>query len=470
MKHRTIFRLAAMAILAASIAATGCSDDEPGALPGGGAGGISGTGGSGGAVGPSPELVELCDRACSVRVACTGDYEPDQEEACNASCLRAQPQQALLDECVACLEEVACEGARLACQHGLACDMAYDLVVRGVAFEALEGRTVRVLVAESIEGERWVDFAREVEVENGAFDVRFVGGLPSWGIPFDVVVLADADGDGACTQDVDRAWRIGIGEPTRNHEVVVRGDAPQRPDDCAYWTEAPSEIVLEGGGLEAWEGKSVIAAPVWVDTTFLTVGGFVTRTVEDGRFRLRVGDFGDYVEEMAPDSEIGIAWMVDLDGDWTCTAADAGGYGRIPEPDGLLQLVEATPADVGSAPCELLRGLGHDVRLVGSGYAAFEDAAVEAAVIGADGLVDGWARSTVRDGAFTLVFEGAAADGGSYQAAIWLDREGNAVCEIPPDAAWRFDLGTIEDDLRREVPFTGEASEASLCTLFAEMK
>lgn len=438
-----------------------CDDDRRRQPPGGagGSGGISG--GEGGAGG---SLDELCERACDVLAPC----EAKEARACISTCLGAPAPAPAFVPCVACLESVdSCEGARLACQHGVACDMAWDLRVEGQGLSAFDGRTARILVAEAVPGEQWVDFFREVVIEDGAFSVEMVGALPSWGIPFDVVVAIDGDGDGACTSDgLDAAWHRSVGVPTGDARIVIHGGDPRSSDALAYWGAALPEIVLEGAGLRAFDGRYVIAAPVWTDPTFLTVGSFVTARIEHGAFRVGLQDFGDYVEEMAPESEIRAAWMIDLDGDWICSDADAGGSGRVPPKDVLVRSVAAGPTTPGTAPCELLRGLGHDVLLEGGGWDRHEGVQVEAALVDEAERVVAFARGRVEDGSLRLRFDDVAVPGRNYAAAIWVDVDGGWSCEIPPDEVRLVPLGEVQGDIVRAIPYVDAAGDVALCEHF----
>ena len=439
--------------------------DEPRPQPPSGNGGAIGGGGSGGG-GPSEHTRELCGRTCAALVACGTDWSAEAD--CAAQCAAAAQPDPLLEECASCLEAVSCDGVRLACELGPACDGAFDLRVTGANLQHPDGTAVRVLVAEGFEQELWADFAREVPLAGGAFDVTIAGGLPAWGVPFDVVVLVDADGDGACKPGSgDRAWRFPLGLPAADAHVHVDGSTAETPAACAFWTEAPSAIVLEGAGLSAWEGELVVAAPVWVDATFLSIGRFASAKVEDGTFRVELGDFGDYVEEMAPDSEIRLAWMVDLDHDFRCGPGDAGGSGVVPTASGLERRVEAGPTEVGSAPCALLRGLGHDVRLAGGGYDAYEGLPVEALLLDENDIVAAYARGTVTKGEVRLAFAGMAAHGATYDAAIWIDVDESNSCAIPGDVAWTVPVGAVTADVERAVPYGGATpADAAICPKF----
>lgn len=453
-----LFVLCALPLVAA------CDEDT--VLPSGAGGAIGGGGSGGGAGGGSAHTRELCARTCTVLAACD-DRQTGGVETCTADCMLGGQPDSLLEECATCLEAVPCAGARLGCQSGPACDMAFDVRVTGADLGHADGAAVRVLVVEAFEGELWPDFARDVSLVGGGFDVTIAGGLPSWGVPFDVVVLLDADGDGACKPGSgDRAWRFPIGLPQADAHVHVTGDSPETKAACAFWGEAPTEVVLEGRGLDAWNGELVVAAPVWVDATFLSIGAFASAPIVDGGFRVQLGDFGDYVEEMAPDSELRLAWMVDLDHDWTCGPGDAGGSGLLPQASGLVQRVEAGPTAVGTAPCDLLRGLGHDVRLVGTGYAPHEGKRVEAVLLDAGDRIVAMGRTRVEGGAVRFDFAGMAVEGETYGAALWIDGDDSGRCAAPPDEVWRVDVGAVHADLERAVPYTGAAVDAAACSFF----
>lgn len=170
--------------------------------------------------------------------------------------------------------------------------MAWDLEVRGEGLDSLEGVPLRVMVAEAIEGEAWVDDARDVMVSDGSFLVEIPGALRAgWNIPFDVVVIADLDRDGACKPGNDRAWRISLGIPAGPARVSLADATPEAPD-CRFWEGAPHEIVLEGAGLEALEGRYAIGAAAWVGPDFVTLTRYVTEPIRDGTFRMGLGGFG----------------------------------------------------------------------------------------------------------------------------------------------------------------------------------
>jgi len=453
-------RLGILCLLLGLLAAC---DEDRGAAPvgSGGSGGIAGTGGAGG---EGPAIDDLCLRACDVLAPCDGD----DAAACVAACLGAPASAPVFATCVECLESAgSCDGVRLGCRQGPACDMAWDLVVEGEGLERFEGRTARVLVVEAVEGERWVDFVRQVVIEDGAFSVEMIGALPTWGIPFDVVVAIDGDGDGACaTEGVDAAWRRSVGVPERDVRILVRGADPQAPAALAFWEAALPVIVLEGRGLSAFDGKFAIAAPIWIDPTFLSVGELVAAPIEAGAFRVELGDFGDYVEEMAPESEIRAAWMIDVDGDWICSDADVGGTGLVPPEKWIERRVVAGPSGPGSAPCELLRGVGHDVVLHGDGWDRHEGRQVEAALLDEDERVVAFSRGRVEAGALRLRFAHAAVPQRRYAAAIWVDVDGDWSCAVPQDETRLVDLGTVRGAHAVAIPYEAGSGDAALCVHF----
>lgn len=463
-------RIAIGAFLFATAFVSFACDEERAPLPTGSGGSIGGEGGSGGSGGPDdPQLVrQLCERTCEVLVPCGRDYLADDAAECVADCVGGRPRTALMQECVDCLEAVSCDAARLACQHAPACDMAWDVRVSAANLRGLDGRTARILVVEAFENELWADFARDVTIERGAFDVTIAAGLPAWNVPFDVVVLVDADGDGGCKPaNGDLAWRVKVGHPSGDVHVAIDADAHvPAPDACLFWDEAPTEIVLEGEGFASWDGAYAIATSVWVDDSFLTVGRFVSAPIENGTFRFRLGSFGDYVEDMAPGSELRVAWMVDLDGDWICSAADAGGSALLPPLSGLMQHTVAAPSEPGTAPCALLRGLGHDITLRGGGYDAFEGEKVEGVLLDARGVPYVRARGTVEAGQIRLVFAGGAVPGDAYSAAVWIDVDGDAACTPPEDGLWAFPVGAVFGDAERAIDRPGEPADPAVCRQF----
>lgn len=462
-----ISRLALLALGLCAVPLLGGCDSGASAGGEGGEGGGGGTGGVGGSAGDAEEREALCRRSCEVVVPCTRDYAPDENEACLAGCMEAEQPVSLLESCVSCLEETACIGATLGCQRGPACEMSFDLRVHGAGFDGLDGSKVRVLAVEAYEGESWIDTARDGVIEGGAIDLRIAKALPSWGVPYDVVVLVDVDGDGACKPgSADRAWRFGLGLPTGNVEITVDPAAAQTPADCTLWAVPAPTPVLEGRGLDAWNGKTAIAAPIWIDSDFLTVGLLKSAPIENGSFRVELGDFGDKVDEMAPDSEVRMIWMVDLDGDWICSEADAGGNELVPPVSGIEQRVEAGPSAVGSAPCELLRGTGHDVNLSGRGYGPYEGVKVEGVLVDENGRVAARAQNVVTDGVVQLGFPRIAVPGRSYVASVWADVDGDHACEVPVDAAWSFDLGTIDGAAERSIDLPATEPSGELCPLF----
>lgn len=456
-------RTALLLAACAALAAIGCTEDRPPPAESGGAGGIAGTGGAGGG-GPTEEekIRALCERACAHFAACGED-----DAACLDDCLGAPAPSEHFAPCVECLESTSCTGGPLACRRGVACDMAWDLRVSAEGLSAHEGRIARVLVVESVPDERWVDHARDVRIAGGGLDVRFVGALPQWEMPFAVVVLVDADGDEACDPaSGDRAFRREIGIPDGDAHVHFVGDEPGDADACAYWTAIEPRIVLEGSGFAADEGLWAIAAPVWYADDFLTIGAFAVAPVEDGAFRFELGDFGDYVDELAEGSELVAAWMIDRDGDWVCSDADAGGTGPIPlSARGFERRVEATPTPAGTAPCRLLRGLGHDVRLEGGGYDAFEGNAFQAAIL--DGArVQARATGTVQGGRVEASFARAGVPGVSYVAVLWIDADGDGRCALPADGLFAWDVVVGDGALLVEAPLPGAAADPARCAPF----
>lgn len=464
---RSTFQGVVGALLLAILA--GCSQAEPQAGNPGAGGSIGGEGGSGGTggVGGSGPLVEdpahraeVCTSLCDAMAAC-GDEDP----ACAAECIGQKTPTELYESCASCLQEQSCRGAPLACRGGVACDFAWDLRVTGTGLDELRGAPVRVLVVEAIEGELWVDFARTATVVGGGFDVEMRGALPFWQVPFDVVVLVDADRDGLCTPGVDAAWRREVGVPAGDAWVRVEGADEQTPDACAFWDAADPQIVLEGGDFDAWEGDWVLAASVWSSDTFLTASAFSTMQVEQGGFRLELGKIGDFVEEMAPGTLVEAVWMIDVDGDWVCTDADVGGRGPIPPVRGFEHRVETSGAQAGSAPCHLLRGLGHDVTLEGEGWDV-EDGTAWQLVLLHEGKVTARRQGRVEGGRVVAAFERMATHGATYQAAVWIDRDGDGACAVPGDGAWAFEVGRVEADRQVVLPApTGDADPA-LCTHF----
>lgn len=449
MKGKGWSRLGAFACALAWAVALGCEEGRPAAQP--------------------PEegdaLRALCGRACEELVPCGQERGREEVPDCVERCVQGGAPVARLESCVSCLEETACRGIPVGCQRGPACDMAFDLTVAARSLEAHEGRMARILVAEAVEGEHWVDAWRDVRIEGGGFEVRLPGVLPDWGIPFDVRVVVDADGDDACG-DGDRHWRFDVGRPEGDLRLVVDGAGTAGADACPFWSAVRSEVVLEGEGFHEWEGKSLIAAPVWVGRTFLSIGLFASTPIVDGSFRVALGEFGDFVEGMAPGSEIRLAWMVDLDGDWICSDADAGGSGLVPPVEREVQRVEARPTPEGSAPCELLRGMGHDVRVVGGGYGGFEGEEVEAALLDEGEKVVAWTSSKVVDGSFELLFQRVGVPGRTYSAAFWIDRDDDRSCEGSNDRVWLAPLGTVGEGLEAAAPFADEVGGDELCAHF----
>ena len=294
-----------------------------------------------------------CGAFCEAKTACDGSAP----ENCEASCREEALPNDLVAACAACLGAVACDAAEIACRLGPACRMAWDLEVRGDGLDALEGIPLRVMVAEAIEGEAWVDDSRDVLVSGGSFLVEIPGALRAgWDIPFDVVVIADVDRDGACKSDVDRAWRIPLGLPVGPARVSMADATPETPD-CRFWDGAPHEIVLEGVGLQGFEGRYVIAAAAWIGPDFMTLTRYVTEPIRNGTVHMGLGAFGDVSEELLETSEFWALWMIDLDGDWRCSRVDAGGAVLLPSDQTVERRALAGPAKAGTAPCDLLRGL-----------------------------------------------------------------------------------------------------------------
>lgn len=448
--------------------ALGCSDEDPrreaGAGGDGGTGGAGGTAGTGGDETAEERIRELCDRTCSAMASCG---QAGVDDACSDRCVDRPAPVALLDRCASCWERFDCSGARLACARGPDCELAFDLRVSGSRLDAFEGKRARILLAEAVPGEHWVDEAREVTIEGGGFDVTLARSLAvAWSIPFNVAVVIDGDGDGACRLgSADRIARVGLGVPVDDLHIRFEGSDFAPVTDCGLWEAAPDPIVLQGQGLAEHEGKWVIAASVWVDPTFISFGELHALPIADGGFRAELGDFGDYVEEMAPDSEIRAAWMIDLDGDWICSPADAGGSVPVSAQAGFERLAIALPSEPGTAPCGLFRGVGHTLVLEGEGYDRFEGAPVELALLDPQGRVVRYARGPVEAGTFRLSFEHLLVPGLAYDLAVWIDADESKSCG-EGDHLQRVAVGMVDGDTTRPVPLDEGEPDFSLCDLY----
>ncbi|HEY0838725.1 MAG TPA: hypothetical protein VGD74_00925, partial [Vulgatibacter sp.] len=241
-----------------SMAVLGCdrATDPAGTGGGAGGGGDGGRGGEGGGVEAAPH----CDSLCASLSACAPEQAPIDPAECAEDCRTRRLPAGLVEPCAACLESVECRVADVACRWAPACRMAWDVDFRAEGLVALEGRTLRVMVVEAIEGEHWVDAVRDLKVRDGAAHTLLEGVLSvGWDIPFDVVVIADGDGDGACGADGgDRAWRIPLGVPAGDATVTIDAASEVTNVDCGFWKGAPERLALVGAGLQEMEGKYVV--------------------------------------------------------------------------------------------------------------------------------------------------------------------------------------------------------------------
>ncbi len=196
---------------------------------------------------------------------------------------------------------------------------------------------------------------------------------------------------------------------------------------CTGFDWVPGHLTITGAGFADYEGKTVVLSVAETIDGERTVLGSIEATIADGAFASEPID-----NLLAIGADYDVSWLIDLDEDGSCSPApaDIGGAVAVTRDGAHGAATIEAPAEPTSADCASFPGMGFDITVEGSGFAAhagkyFELFLVDAAT-GAMLAVE-W--GDVAGDTLSVTFDKLGTLGASYTVALFVDTNGSLYCD-----------------------------------------